>query len=236
MSTPKTPGAVMVAGTARRQLIVLVGTIVVLAAWNVELRGLVPGNIRVWVNAALGLVLLVPAYWSGLSSNQLGLERRNLRPGLLWGGATLLILLAVITGASQFSNANQLFSTPRTSISLASLWFQALVAIPVGTVIIEEIAFRGVLLGLFLARWSGIIAVVASSFLFGLWHIEGVVASTNGSAGHVALAAFGTFVATFVAGLVFCWLRLRSGSLLASALAHIGTNSIALVTAWYLAH
>jgi uncharacterized protein len=223
-------------GWSRRQLVVLFGTIVVLAAWNVELRGLVPGNIRVWANAALGLALLVPAYWSRLSSNQLGLDRRTLRSGLLWGGATLLILLAVITGASQFSNADHLFSTPRTSISLASLWFQALVAIPVGTVIVEEIAFRGVLLGLFLVRWSGLIAVFASSFLFGLWHIEGVVSSTNGGAGHVALAVVGTFFATFLAGLGFCWLRLRSGSLLASALAHIGTNSIALVTAWYLAH
>jgi len=48
----------------------------------------------------------------------------------------------------------------------------------------------------------------------------------------VLAAAAGTFVATFAAGLAFCWLRIRSGSLLAPAMAHLATNSVALVVAW----
>ena len=41
---------------------------------------------------------------------------------------------------------------------------------------------------------------------------------------------------TFVAGLVFAWLRLRSRSLVAPVLAHVATNGLALVAAWAVAH
>ena len=42
----------------------------------------------------------------------------------------------------------------------------------------------------------------------------------------------GTVLVTFVAGLVFCWLRFRSRSLVAPILAHLSTNGVALVVAW----
>jgi membrane protease YdiL (CAAX protease family) len=72
--------------------------------------------------------------------------------------------------------------------------------------------------------------------LFGLWHLQPVIASTRGGAGKVAGEATGTFAFTTVAGVAFGWLRLRSSSLLAPALLHVGTNSAALVTAWYATH
>ena len=75
-------------------------------------------------------------------------------------------------------------------------------------------------------------AVVACSVLFGLWHVPGVLDATSGSAGHVLAAAGGTFVATFAAGVLFCWLRIRSGTLLAPVMAHLATNTLALVVAW----
>jgi membrane protease YdiL (CAAX protease family) len=40
-------------------------------------------------------------------------------------------------------------------------------------------------------------------------------------------------VVTFVAGMVFSGLRLRSGSVLAPMLAHLGTNGVTLVVAWF---
>ena len=46
----------------------------------------------------------------------------------------------------------------------------------------------------------------------------------------------GAVVVTFLAGLVFAWLRLRSRSLVAPVLAHVATNGLALVAAWVLAH
>ena len=53
-------------------------------------------------------------------------------------------------------------------------------------------------------------------------------------AGRVALVA-GAVVVTFLAGLVFAWLRLRSRSLVAPVLADVATNGLALVAAWVLA-
>jgi membrane protease YdiL (CAAX protease family) len=41
---------------------------------------------------------------------------------------------------------------------------------------------------------------------------------------------------TFVAGLVFCWLRLRSRSLIAPVMAHFATNGLALAAAWFTVH
>jgi membrane protease YdiL (CAAX protease family) len=42
----------------------------------------------------------------------------------------------------------------------------------------------------------------------------------------------GAVVVTFVAGLVFGWLRLGSRSLLAAVLAHAATNGLGLAAAW----
>ena len=39
-------------------------------------------------------------------------------------------------------------------------------------------------------------------------------------------------VVTMIAGSVFCWLRLRSRSLIAPIVAHWATNSAALIVAW----
>ena len=53
--------------------------------------------------------------------------------------------------------------------------------------------------------------------------------------GGKAAAVAGTFVATFVAGLGFAWLRERSGSVIAPAAAHLATNSVAFAVAWAVA-
>jgi len=46
----------------------------------------------------------------------------------------------------------------------------------------------------------------------------------------------GSIAVTFVAGLIFCWLRLRSSSLLAPVMAHFATNGLALAVAWFTIH
>ena len=52
---------------------------------------------------------------------------------------------------------------------------------------------------------------------------------------HGAGAVIGTVLATAHAGIVLCWLRIGSGSLLAPVLAHIATNSVTFVLAWVIA-
>ncbi len=49
-----------------------------------------------------------------------------------------------------------------------------------------------------------------------------------GKVAGVSLAVFGTFLA----GLWLCFLRYRSGSILAPVIAHISSNSVGFVMAW----
>ena len=123
------------------------------------------------------------------------------------------------------------------------LVFEIAVPILLLTVIPEEFAFRGVLLAAGRGIWSDRGAALATSVLFGLWHISPTLNTMNQnhqlddattSTGGTILLVCGTVLATFVAGLVFCWLRLRSRSLVAPIIAHLATNGVALVVAWFV--
>ncbi|MBO0814898.1 MAG: CPBP family intramembrane metalloprotease, partial [Actinobacteria bacterium] len=113
------------------------------------------------------------------------------------------------------------------------------------TAIPEEFAFRGVLLGSALRLWGPWRASLVTSALFGLWHIAPTLHTMSdnhefrGAAASVAgqsLVVLGAMAVTFAAGLVFCWLRLKSGSLIAPVMAHAATNGLALTVAWFTVH
>ena len=97
----------------------------------------------------------------------------------------------------------------------------AFVLIPVGTVLLEEIAFRGVLWGL-LRRVRGggtVIATIVSSVLFGLMH--------------------GRWLAGTLAGIVYALVVRRRGQLGDAIVAHAVTNlliaeAVLLFGAWWL--
>ena len=112
--------------------------------------------------------------------------------------------------------------------------------IPLGTVVLEEVAFRGVLLGALRHRgpvWAGAL----SSILFGVWHVlpslrlgrvNPAVGSVVGAgAGAQILVVCGAVGFTALAGVVLCELRRRSGSLLASAGLHWAVNAFAVLVA-----
>jgi len=117
----------------------------------------------------------------------------------------------------------------------------AFVLIPLGTVLFEEVAFRGVLWGLLRRARGTAVATIVSSALFGLWHVlpslhlsadNQAIGSTvgHGTSGQ-ALSVLGTVLFTGLSGVVFCELRRRSGSLLASAGLHWATNALGVLTA-----
>jgi membrane protease YdiL (CAAX protease family) len=77
---------------------------------------------------------------------------------------------------------------------------------------------------------------VISSALFGLWHVLptlDALAANNlaGSAAARTVAVMGAVALTGVVGVIFCALRLRSGSLVAPAVAHVATNSLGALAA-----
>jgi membrane protease YdiL (CAAX protease family) len=119
--------------------------------------------------------------------------------------------------------------------------YTSLVVIPLGTVLFEEVAFRGVLWGL-LARDFGVsAATVVSACLFGLWHVlpamdlarthTSVRGQSVAGGRRVAITVLATIVFTTIAGIVFAELRRRSGSLVAPIGLHWATNGLGVLAA-----
>src|SRR6266508_2931635 len=91
-------------------------------------------------------------------------------PAALYVPTALLVALLVVGAA--LPATRELFAHRRVDEhSVAALLYATLVRIPLGTALLEETLFRGVLLGLGLRRWPRRVAVAWSSALFGLWHV-----------------------------------------------------------------
>lgn len=212
------------------------GTAGVLAARNISVP-LLPAASYLPLNLALGAGLVTVARAVDTTWEQLGLSGRALRSGLRWGAAVGGAAAAAMAIGAALPLTRGLFEDGRVQIDngLGELAHQALVRIPLGTVLFEEVAFRGVLLGLLLQRMGTRPAVLVSSVLFGLWHIVPTVgaASTNDIGGLAqAGAVAGAVVVTFAGGVFFCALRLRSGHLVAPVLVHLAFNVTGYALSW----
>jgi membrane protease YdiL (CAAX protease family) len=196
------------------------------------------------LSAAVLLVAIARA--TGLSWRNLGLARDTWAVGALWAATIIAIVASLYVVAAVLPITQHLFEDKRVATdNLGALLFQVGIRIPFGTVVLEEVLFRGVILAL-AARsvgwWRG---AVVSSLLFGLWHIlpaeaatgsspaVEAVAKAGGSLG-VLLAVAGSVLATGAAGMVFCWLRIRSGSLFASMGLHWATNGLGYLVAYVI--
>lgn len=215
-------------------VLVLLGVVNVACKYGPAGTGLVLGPL-----AAVGLVVL--SRRGGLSWSDLGLCRRTwLRGGAYALGAVALVA-AVYTAAAVLPLTRVAFQDVRYAMPAGRALFTALVVIPVGTVLVEEIAFRGVLLGLITrhrnVRWG----LGLSSALFGLWHIlpslglNRANAAVGGVAGQSVVGQVGVVVVavafTAVAGLLLGELRRRSGSVLAAAGLHWAVNGVGVLVA-----
>jgi membrane protease YdiL (CAAX protease family) len=123
-----------------------------------------------------------------------------------------------------------------TGLTWPEVAYQVTVRIPAGTVLWEEVAFRGVLQAALRRVLPRPAAVAVTSGVFGLWHVRPTVealrtnqmaASRRATAGSVAATVAGTAAA----GLLLSWLRERSGSLAAPVLLHLSANCGAALAA-----
>jgi uncharacterized protein len=215
------------------------------AAGNVATNLLLPAALYVPAAVVVASVaVLVAVRVGGCGARDLGLASADLGAGLRLGVAAMAVVAVLLAVGASLPATRELFADRRVQEhSVAALLYATLVRIPLGTALLEETLFRGVLLGLGLRRWPTPVAVAWSSALFGLWHVlpSGGLAGANpavaglshGPAGRLAVTA-AAVAASALAGVVFCWLRLRAGSLLAPALLHVATNSLAYAAAWLL--
>ena len=206
----------------------LVTTLGVLAAYH-ELRRLaIPDSLHFASNTAMIGVVSAVAVASALSVDELGLTRAALPKGLRYGAVTAAaigaaVAAAVVIGVDPTGTIND-----RGAVSGRDMLFQVFVEIPIATVLLEELAFRGVVAGLLSRVTTPGWVLAGSSLAFGLWHVSPNQFTSLADAG----GALATVAGTAVAGAAFLMLRRRSGSLAAPMLAHWGTNGVAFLVAW----
>ena len=244
---PPSGPARVVAACSSAKVLGSVAVVVTIVGINLALHLLpVPGLL---LSVLAAVVLLALGRFSGLSWAQLGLGRDRLRAGALWGGAVILVVaLAYLVGVS-LPATRVAFLDSRYHLGVPAALRTAFLVIPLGTVLLEEVAFRSVLWGMLSRHMSTWRVLLVSSSLFGLWHVFPALSFASGSrafrdllpqAGVVTtlVAVVGTVAFTSLGGVVAGELRRRSGSVIASAGMHWATNALGVlcaVVAWRIA-
>ena len=209
------------------------GTVLVtLAVVNVWVH-LGPRRAHVLTGPLAALFLLAVGRAAGLSWEALGLGAGSLARGIRWGGICAGLVIAGYAVALAVPATHRFFRDTRYRLGTGPAVATAFLAVPLGTVVFEEVAFRSVLWGLIEEAAGVAWATAGTSLLFGMWHVLPALdlARTNtavagsGREARLAVAVLGTVLFTVAAGVLFAELRRRSGSLLAPALLHWATNA-----------
>jgi len=220
--------------------------VVVLAATNLIAHFTTPwAGIVTVPAAAIGLVAWLRL--SGLGWAELGLGREYWKSGAVYAFAAFGLVVAVIAVGVLLPLTRPMFMNSHYA-TISGALLASMIIIPLQTVIPEELAFRGVLHGALSRAWGFRGVMLAGSLLFGLWHVATSLGLTSSNVGFTRLFGGGVFgmlagvslavVATAAAGLVFSWLRQRSGSLLAPIALHWSLNGVGALAAalvWHLA-
>jgi membrane protease YdiL (CAAX protease family) len=224
----------------RAQLVALCALLVAYGngmAWLVGTATPISG----WPGGFMGvLLMLATLLWAlrvrRLSPAELGLSASGFLPSALVG---LLVALAGGVAALLFLRFPPLVGGPIVYAPLADVAPMSLLAriavwMPLDTVLPEELAFRGALLADLRRHTTWLRASVLSAAVFVAWHavvVARTLAQTNlrNEFLLLVLGLAGAFGAVFLGGLLFAVLRMRTGNLAASVLAHWGFNTLLLV-------
>lgn len=182
---------------------------------------------------ALGLLVIaaVAARACHLAWPEIGLRRTHVVRSTVIGLAVALALAAIsllVLRLGPFVGGRVTYA-PLNGEAVPPLLFHALIALPLQTALPEELAFRGVLLGLLMRRLSPARAAVVMSAVFVAWHVvvqAQTLAQTNLNGFLlIVLAAVAAVLGIFVGGLLFALLRVRTGNLAGAIAAHWGFNA-----------
>jgi membrane protease YdiL (CAAX protease family) len=181
------------------------------------LVGPVVGDWMLWIGAPLVSAVVGSILYRSVSGRSVWGQRRPRWSDLAWGAAFGgLVMLSDLILATVF---DLVVSDPGAPVQA---WLdEAMMATPLlvglgvslATPLGEEVVFRGPLLRGVEARWPRWVAVVISSLLFGLVHLENL--DPEGWL-HV--------IGATIAGVLFALALLRAGHLLAAVTAHVVVN------------
>jgi uncharacterized protein len=236
------PDPVGRASQRQRDVGFAVASCVVLAVYN-NVSGMLSWHRRRYtlLNVCATGAALAAAAASGLAATDLGLGCEELAPGLRLGSAAAAataggwVLIAAVPATRPALRDDRI-----AGLSGREVAYQALVRIPLGTVLWEETAFRGVLQAALGRVMPASAAVAVTSGVFGIWHIAPTAAALriNGLAagpGRMLAGVSAGVAATAAGGVLLSWLRTRSGSLAAPIMLHLATNCGGALAAWAVA-
>jgi membrane protease YdiL (CAAX protease family) len=225
--------------TARRTATTAVVISVVLLAGVNVIASSGPRHAMLVVGPAAAAALLLLARYAGLTLDDVGLDPRRFRRGARYAGVCAAIVVVVYAVVAALPVVRLAFADRRHDVDAGAALFAAFVVIPLATVLLEEVAFRGVLWGLLRRDYGAAWATGVSSALFGLWHVLPSLRlgqanrAVGGTFGHGPAAQVlwvtGAVVFTALAGVVLCELRRRSGSLIAPLGLHWTTNGLGVL-------
>jgi membrane protease YdiL (CAAX protease family) len=218
----------------------LLGTLALLGSVTALNNRVAPDLYLLWACAAIvGLVLLARA--DGLNRRDWGFGPVTARAARAAAVLAGVIALGMLVG-TQLPGVTTAYQDQRVAgMGAGEVAFAALVRVPVGTALLEEMAFRGVLLAMLIRRYGTAWGVAGSSVAFGAWHLLPALHLSAGNAaigavlGTQSLAAAGiAMVAAGLAGAFLCLLRIRYDHLIAPLAVHVTTNSVGYLLAWLM--
>lgn len=200
-----------------------------------------PKKSHIILNILFSGIAVVIGVLSGLSLDAMGLAPSQLVVGGIYAAGIILGIFVVTFIASRLPFIGNFFANEAfATASKKRLWYEAGFRVPLGTALIEEVIFRGLLLGLLLQSNSVTTALLVSSVVFGLWHIFPTVNQLEanqtakdmvaGKRGRKYLSIVVVVLSTSLAGFCFGLLRIWSGSLLTPWLVHWAINAGGIVS------
>lgn len=187
---------------------------------------------------SLGFALVLAYAWCcGRRVADIGFRLKGAGRSLLIGGVVTLGLfglsygaqLITLSGDGQGASLVLTAVDPKSGLS-GGFWFGAWMIL--GNLVnsaMEEGLFRGVMLPHFRIRYSARRALLFQALLFAIWHLNWPIKNWlwhGSSAGEAGFEALSLLLATFISGLFYGYLYLKTNNLWGPFLAHTINNSV----------
>ncbi len=219
--------------TAYAQEIVL---IILILLYSTVLAKSVPTKYHLYLNISITALAILLGFSFGLNVEQMSLALGKILPGIFIAFAAVVVIVLFTSIVATIPVLRRFFLGDNLAHASGKLiTYEATIRVPFGTALIEEVLFRGVLLGLLLQHNSSLVAILISAIIFGLWHIfptiamlenNKILAKANKDLRRRKYGSIiGVVLITASAGVVFAWLRIISNSVVAPWLVHWSINS-----------
>lgn len=217
--------------------------LVAIAIYSVAISIYIPKRFYSYVNLLIAGGSIIYGIAIGLSFGAMGLAPSGLlKSGVLiavFGGAAIVVLAI----GNLLPPVHKLFADgPSKRFSKREAAHELLLRVPFGTALSEEVIFRSVLLGILLGETTQTQALIVAAIAFGLWHIIPTLQTVRSNDAfktmvgeqwrHHVFSVITTVLVTGVAGFMFGWLRVISGSILVPWALHTLINGFSIGNAY----